>query len=129
MELTDHIRAAIHKQLVAKPSPRKRRERRVGTGLWYKPFVSDALGVGTGQINKAREHLHRHGITAEFDSEGRCIVTSDKQYRDVARATGMYDGRDGWDVKNNEGFIMETGRTPEREKEKFKQMLEKTEDW
>lgn len=123
MKLTDDLRAIIHAQLVARPVARPRSKRRVGTGLWHQAFASDALGVGVKQIPAAREHLRRHGVTAEFDSTGRCIITSDKQYRDVARASGLYDGRHGWDVKNHDGLTIETGRTPVIEREKFAKQL------
>lgn len=124
-ELTDEMRAAIHLQLTAKPKPRQRRARRGTAGLWVKPFASDALGVNPRQIPEARAHLRAHGITAEFDSVGRCIVTGEKQYRDVAKATGMWDGRDGWNPKKNDGMPIETGRTPVVERRRFERALER----
>jgi len=125
--LTDDIRAAINGQLTAAPGPsNKTRERRTSSGLWARPFASEALGVSPDQIPEATEALRKAGVTAEFDKEGRCIVSSDKQFREVAKACGMWDGRDGFGSKDPEtGQRHLTGREIEQRKQEFRDAVER----
>jgi len=110
--LTDQIRQQVKAQLTAKPTPKVRpnRQRRTTAGLWAKPFYSDALGCNPDQIEETRAHLRANGVMADFDEEGRCIITSTKQIRDVAKASGLWDGRNGFGAANHDGQKILTGR-------------------
>jgi len=113
VDLTDEIRAAIKNQLTASPKPKSRpnRQRRTTAGLWARPFASSALGVNPEQVEEAQQQLKAHGITAEFDRKtGDCVVTSDKQFREVAKAVGMWTGRDGYQGRDHNGDRIFTGR-------------------
>lgn len=117
----DAIRAAVRAQLTAKPEPPKdhgNRKRRTTAGLWVRPFHSDALGVNPDQIPEAREALRAQGIMADFDKDGRCIVTSEKQYQQIAKACGLKTGRDGYDNTK-------TGRDLQRERDEFRRRVER----
>lgn len=124
-DLTDGMRSLIKEQLYSKPQrkPRPNTERRSSAGLWVKPFASDALGCGEDQIDESREYLRAHGVMADFDKEGRCIITSEKQYQAVAKAFGMKSGRDGYEVRNEEGNQILTGKRPVQERRRFKEEL------
>lgn len=132
MELTDDIRAAIKAQLTATPQAavNPARQRRTSSGLWARPFASDALGVNPTQIEAARAALRARGITADFDKSGRCVVTSDKQYREVAKAVGIWNGRDGYGIRREDGERGYTGREAERAKQELrKAVLSGQIDW
>ena len=124
-ELTDDIRAAIRAQLTARPErpSRENVQRRTSAGAWVKPHASEALGVHPSQIAEATAHLRANGITADFDSTGRLLVTSDRQFREAARACGMYDGRDGYEVQKAEGGYVRTGRGPVKRREELRKIL------
>lgn len=127
MELTDSIRDQIKQQLVARPESKERpnRQRRTSSGLWARPFHSESLGVSPEQIKEAQAHLRSHGITADFDKEGRCIVTSDKQYREVAKACGMWTGRDGFSGRTHDGRRIATGREQADGQRRVREKLER----
>lgn len=116
MQLTDEIREQIHKQLTARPETpvRPNVSRRLGSGAWAQPHASEALGVHPDQIEEATQQLRAHGVTADFDRQGRLLVTSDRQFRQAAKAFGMWDGRDGYQVKDVEGRPIRTGRESAR---------------
>lgn len=120
--LNDDIRNALRKQLCAKPDvPRhSHKQRRTSAGLWARPFHSDALGVSPDQIGEATEALRKQGVMADFDKEGRCIITSDKQYQQVAKACGLKTGRDGYDN-------VQSGRDNERGRQQFRDAVERGE--
>ena len=61
-------------------------------------YASDALGVSPAQIPAAQENLRRHGVRADFTPDGRCIVESAKHFDQVAAASGMRTGRDGYGI-------------------------------
>lgn len=124
----DAIRAGINNLLSAKPAPskHKHRERRTSAGLWVRPFHSDALGVHPEQVEEARAALREQGVMADFDSEGRCIITSDKQYREVAKACGMWTGRDGFSAgQDEEGNRILSGRQLQEGKASFRRAVER----
>jgi hypothetical protein len=126
MELTDEIRAQIKAQLTAAPKAKSRPNRqRLSAGLWARPFHSDSLGCNPEQIEETRANLRAHGVMADFDEEGRCIITSDKQYREVAKASGLWDGRDGYQVKDYNGHTVTTGRDGVNARRKLRAQLEK----
>lgn len=123
MEINDELRAAIKGQLTAKPAPRERENvscYRYNNGRGYH---SDALGVNPEQIGEARDELRKHGLAVEFDKEGRCIVESEKQFQDVSRALGMRSGREGYQVHDDEGKRIFSGREQAQGQEQFKEHM------
>lgn len=117
----DAMREASRRLLSAKPAPPKDHGNRKvlkSAGLWARPFHSDALGVSPDQIPEATRALRSQGIMADFDDQGRCIITSDKQYQEVAKACGLKTGRDGYDH-------VRSGRDNERAKEEFRRAVER----
>lgn len=127
MKLDDELRAAIRGQLTALPkSGRKSRDRRCDawrTGLGVR---SDALGVGIEQIPRARAELAKMGVNCDFDPRtGAAIVTSSHHYRQVAKASGLFCGRDGFGVPNPEevGGYVGTGRGQQKGKEEFRKKI------
>jgi hypothetical protein len=114
MELTDELRAQIKAQLTASPKRSKeKKSETIARSYRYnrgRTHYSDALGVSPDQIEEARAHLRSHGIAAEFHDDGRIAIQSEKQWRDIARAGGMYTGRDGFGAKDKDGNKIMTGR-------------------
>lgn len=107
LSLTDDIRAAIKSQLTAKPEPhRRQRARKVIAGggqksqkcaasLW--PHRSDAMGCNPEQAEQAEAILRANGCMADVDrTTGELILTSESQYKQAAKAFGMWDGKDGF---------------------------------
>lgn len=122
--LTDAIRESIKKQLTAVPQPKKTTKQRLNSaGLWVRPFASESLGVHPDQIPEATEALRKQGVMADFDSEGRLLITSDDQYRKAAKAAGLWDGARGYGHKDAEGNRVLSGREQERAKEEFRQAV------
>jgi len=128
--MTDEIRAHTKALLVpecckkAKAGPGRRKPRAGESyGLWCRPYASDALGVNPEQIGEARAALKAHGVNADFDKEGRPIINSNKHFKDIARATGMYDGGHGYEVTGNDGYKRTTGRAPVMERERLKKLI------
>ena len=126
-ETQDALRAAVKEQLTAVPTPPidyGNKSRRTSAGLWVRPYHSDALGVNPSQIAEATAALRERGVAVEFDPEGRCIITSDKQFRAVAKACGMWDGAQGFHGgRDEEGRRMVTGREQEKRKQEFKRAV------
>lgn len=118
--LNDEVRAEIKRQLVAKPAAPSAAEART---YKYKQYASDALGVNPCQIAEATANLRAHGCTADFDTSGRLVVTSEKQFRTAAKASGMWDGRDGYQVKDSRGGHICTGRDSARAREQFRRAV------
>ena len=119
--LSDEMRSSIKNLISAKPKPSENKnQRRTSAGLWARPYHSDALGVSPDQIPEAIAALKSQGITADFDKEGRCIVTSEKQFRKVAKACGLWNGRDGYGIPGTP-----TGRDRERAKAEFRRAIER----
>jgi hypothetical protein len=116
----DALLKATKELLTARPAPTKHstKQRLTTAGLWARPHHSDALGVNPDQIPEATKALRAQGIMADFDSEGRCIITSDKQFQQVAKACGLKTGRDGYDH-------VRSGRDNERGKEEFRRRVER----
>jgi len=97
--------------------------------IYATGYHSDALGVNPEQISEATAALRANGVMNDFDPEtGACIITSPNDHKKVARATGMYSGRDGFDIKNDDGNSDLTGRAKvterRRSKERFLRELE-----
>ena len=121
----DAVRDFTRALLTARPSikPSQFEGRKYRTSLWNRPFASNALGVNPDQIPEARAALRARGCTADFDSEGRCIVTSEKQFREVAKASGLWNGRDGFAVKGESDQRILTGRDREYARRELKAQL------
>ena len=111
--LTDDIRKAIHDQLTAVPARRSNVDAR---DYKFKPYYSASLGVSAQQIPEAEAHLRANGIPAEFNADGEVLVTSSRQFREIAKACGIYDGRDGYQPRNYEGKQLLSGRAAEDRK-------------
>jgi hypothetical protein len=132
MKMTDEIRAHTKALLVPENCKRARKAPKAKTksgrnySLWCRSYASDALGVNPEQISEARAGARAQGVDVDFDKEGRAIIKSDKHFRDVARATGMYDGGQGYDVKGDDGFKRSSGRAPVQERERLKKLIS---DW
>jgi hypothetical protein len=111
LTLTDEMRASIKASLVATPSRKtsntKRSHYRYNKG---RPHASDALGVHPDQVQEYRDHLKKHGVTAEVKVDGRVMIESDKQFREVAKAGGLWNGRDGYAAYDSDGNRIMTGR-------------------
>ena len=122
-ELNEYaIRNASRQLLTAKPKdPIATKSRRSSAGLWSRPFHSDSLGVNPEQIPEATKALRSAGVMADFDSDGRMIVTSNKQYREAAKACGLWTGRDGFGGgQTQDGGRVATGREIEKRKQEFR---------
>lgn len=129
IELTDDIRKAIHEQLTARPreSSKPNVQRRVGPGIWNKPFHSNALGVAPNQIGEAREEFRKHGLAIDFDQDGRAIITGPKQYKEACRALGIFSGRDGYGIPGEDGVAGKSGRQLEEAKREFREKIRRGE--
>ena len=122
--LTDEIRKSIKAQLTAKPKEKEaRRSRRTTAGLWVRPFASDALGVNPEQIEEATKALRAAGVMADYDKQGRLVVSSDEQYRKAAKARGLWNGARGYGCQDSEGNRVLTGRDRERAKDEFRRAV------
>lgn len=98
---------AKHRKVIGKPS----RHRKHTGNVYATGFKSDALGVNPEQIPEATAALRANGVMNDFDPEtGACIITSPNDHKKVARAAGMFSGRDGFDVKDADGKSDLTGR-------------------
>lgn len=118
----DLMRKTQKAMLTATPKAKESTSQRLGrTGLWCKPFHSDALGVNPEQIPEATKALRDAGVMANFAPDGKLIVTSDKQYRLAAKSCGLWTGRDGFGGGQTEdGQRVGTGREIERKKQEFR---------
>ena len=116
----DAARKLQRAMLTAPPAHVKKRSRKNtgGTGL---KFASESLGVNPDQIPEATKALRAAGVMADFDKEGRLLVSSTKQYRDAAKACGLWTGRDGYGGGTDaDGRRIATGRENERRKQEFR---------
>lgn len=123
--LTDEIRQTLKKMSSAAPKQRERsnvHHYRYNKG---RPHYSESLGVGTDQVDEYRAHLHNHGIAAEVMNDGTVKIESEKQFREVAKAGGLWNGRDGYGATDGEGNKIHTGREAARGRQEFKEMLQK----
>jgi hypothetical protein len=129
MKLTDDIRQMIKAHLTTCPKASTHENVYVlrSAGAWVKPHPSDALGVDPADVPKAMAHLRSNGVAADFDSEGRCLVTSDKQFREIAKASGMWDGRDGFCVRDHEGKQILSGRQQVEARTALRRAIERDE--
>lgn len=87
---------------------RGRRGRSAGGNLW--PYASEALGCNPEQIAEAQEQLRAHGVSCDFDAEGRPIIQSQKHMNAVATAFGLRTGAHGYGVPGEDGGRCPTGR-------------------
>lgn len=124
--ITDEMRRQIHEQLTARPKPAENPARkRTAWSLYSKPFLSDALGVSPDDIPTAMALLRSNGVTADFMPDGRLIATSEKQFREAARAFGIYSGARGFEARDEDGNKIRTGRESVEIREQRKRELER----
>jgi len=129
---TSSILAAAKKIMTGRPAPGlpirkiigKPAKRRRGNP-WAGGYRSDALGVNPDQIPEARAALRAQGVCVEFDKDGCAIMESERQYKDVARATGMWTGRDGFQVPDGSGGRCHTGREAENERKNLEKAIDR----
>lgn len=74
------------------------------------PYYSSAMAVDPSEIETVQEQLRRQGVLAEFDKQGRPIITSAKQHAALATAMGMKTGRDGYGHTDEYGNFQNSGR-------------------
>ena len=74
------------------------------------PYKSTAMAVDPSEVEQVQEELKRQGVFAEFDRDGRPIVTSTKQHAALATALGMKTGRDGYGHLDEYGNFQNSGR-------------------
>lgn len=55
----------------------------------FPPLHSEALAVHPTQIQEATEDAKRKGVPVEFDTEGRPVFTSSRQFREYAKKYGF----------------------------------------
>lgn len=116
----DAARKLQREMLTARPPGYNKRDRVKTGGLGLK-FASESLGVNPNQIPEATKALRAAGVMADFDKEGRLLVSSAKQYRDAAKACGLWTGRDGYGGgQDQDGRRIGTGRETERRKQEFR---------
>ena len=72
-----------------------RRPRRVRRRSGY-PFYSMSLSVAPEDVPLTLELLRAQGVSAEFDTDGCPKIESSRQHREIARALGLFSGRDGY---------------------------------
>ena len=111
--LTDTDRAAIKAILTGGQGIRRKKSTSLRVAQW--PFKSDALGVSPDQVPIARENARKHGIPLEFTTDGQAVITGPKQYSKVAKAMGLYSGRDGYEEAGPTGRASAEGRRRLRE--------------
>lgn len=68
------------------------------------PFYSMNLKVARDDVDAAQAMLRSHGVIGvEFDERGCPKIESDRQYRRIAQAMGLFNGRDGYGHKTEDG--------------------------
>jgi hypothetical protein len=67
---------------------------RHSAGTW--PMHSEAIAIHPSQIREQQDALAKHGVTCDFDSEGRAILTSRHHRKEVAEAMGLFDRNGGY---------------------------------
>lgn len=122
-ETTDAIRATLKSQATAAPRSSKNPKRntyRFNHGRIYK---SDALGVGPDQVEEYREHLRKHGIAADVYPDGRVGIESERQWKEIAKAGGLWNGRDGFAAYDGQSNRIMTGREQGKGQAKLRRLL------
>lgn len=125
MKLDDTLRKTINGLLTAKPAVKKRQNHSVYRFNNGKVHHSDALGVNPAQIKEAREKLRQRGVYAEFDKEGRCLIKSERQFKDIAKASGMWAGDHGFRQLDSDGNRILTGREQVKARERLQSLVSK----
>jgi hypothetical protein len=74
------------------------------------PYKSTSMAVDPQEVEHVQEQLRRQGVFAEFDQQGRPIITSTKQHAALATAMGMKTGRDGYGHLDEHGNFQNSGR-------------------
>lgn len=123
--LTDEMRANIN--ALTSAAPRRGNNPAVHHYRYNngRPHYSESLGVSPDQVDEYRAHLKKCGITAEVMKDGTVKIESEKQFREVAKAGGLWNGRDGYGATDGEGNKIHTGREAARGRQQFREMLRK----
>lgn len=74
------------------------------------PYYSSSMAVDPSEVEQVQERLRKHGVFAEFDRQGRPVITSTKQHAALATALGMKTGRDGYGHVDEHGQFQNSGR-------------------
>ena len=74
------------------------------------PYYSTSMAVDPSEVPAVSDRLRAQGVFAEFDRQGRPIVTSTKQHDALAKALGMKTGRDGYGHVDEHGNFQNSGR-------------------
>ncbi len=74
------------------------------------PYYSSAMAVDPSEVEAVNGMLRSQGVFAEFDAEGRPRVDSARQHRTLAKAMGLYNGRDGFGHQDEQGKHQSSGR-------------------
>ena len=74
------------------------------------PYKSTSMAVDPSEVQGVQERLRRQGVFAEFDGQGRPVITSTKQHAALATALGMKTGRDGYGHVDEYGNFQNSGR-------------------
>ena len=80
------------------------------------PYYSNAMAVDPSEVESVNGMLRSQGVFAEFDAEGRPRVDSAKQHRTLAKAMGLYTGRDGFGHQDEVGKPQNSGRRAHEER-------------
>lgn len=60
------------------------------------PMASDAAGIHPSQIPEYKAEMKKHGVSAEFKSDGRMVFRDRAHRRQCLRALGMHDRNAGY---------------------------------
>lgn len=74
------------------------------------PYYSSAMAVDLSEVEEVQKRLKKQGVFAEFDRQGRPVITSTKQHAALAEAMGMKTGRDGFGHTDEHGNFQNSGR-------------------
>jgi len=74
------------------------------------PYRSSSMAVEPSEVEAVQERLRKQGVFAEFDRQGRPIITSTKQHAALATALGLKTGRDGYGHLDEHGNFQNSGR-------------------
>jgi hypothetical protein len=65
-----------------------------GIAKW--PIHSDAMGINPSQVAEAQAVLAAHGVSTEYDNQGRPVLTDARHRRRHAEALGFFDRNGGY---------------------------------
>ncbi len=120
----DHAaRARVRTRHIIAVEGGKRGGRHAKVSAW--PHLSDSLGVGADQIEQAKAELARRGVKCDFTPDGQAIITSQKHHMEVSKASGLFNGRDGFGVPDENGGYVGTGSKQIDQQRELERRLER----